>query len=320
MNFSKKNHEFLRRIKNNMSKRSINSIIAFVLFTIFFTACSSTAKTTQAVIPVQDTKLENSLLWKISGNGLEKPSYLYGTIHMTCNYVLTDKLKNAFAETNQLALEVDMDDPDMQTKMMQGMMMTDGKTMKGILSEEDFSKLSVFFKENTGMNLDMFNTIKPFAVTAMLMSKLIPCTPPGSYEVEFMKIAKEQNEEVQGLETIEYQMGVFDSIPYKDQLDDLVKMAIEGLEESKSEFIKISELHSNEDIEGLLKIMSESDDMTAKFKDELLDRRNQNWIPVIQEMSKQMPTFFGVGAMHLPGETGVIKLLRKKGYTVEAVN
>ena len=239
---------------------------------------------------------------------------------MTCNYVLTDKLKNAFAETNQLALEVDMDDPNMQTKMMQGMMMTDGKTMKGILSEEDFSKLSVFFKENTGMNLDMFNTIKPFAVTAMLISKLIPCTPPGSYEVEFMKIAKEQNEEVQGLETIEYQMGVFDSIPYKDQLDDLVKMAIEGLEESKSEFIKISELHSNEDIEGLLKIMSESDDMTAKFKDELLDRRNQNWIPVIQEMSKQMPTFFGVGAMHLPGDKGVIKLLRKKGYTVEAVN
>ena len=320
MNFSKKNHKFLRRIKNNMSKRANYSIIAFVLFTIIFSACSSTAKTTQAIIPVQETKLENSLLWKISGNGLEKPSYLYGTIHMTCNYVLTDKLKNAFAETNQLALEVDMDDPNMQTKMMQGMMMTDGKTMKGILSEEDFSKLSVFFKENTGMNLDMFNTVKPFAVTAMLISKLIPCTPPGSYEVEFMKIAKEQNEEVQGLETIEYQMGVFDSIPYKDQLDDLVKMAVEGLEESKSEFIKISELHSKEDIEGLLKIMSESDDMTAKFKDELLDRRNQNWIPVIQEMSKQMPTFFGVGAMHLPGETGVIKLLRKKGYTVEAVN
>jgi len=301
-------------------KKSINSIIAFLLFTIFLTACNSTAKTTQAVIPVKDTKLENSLLWRISGNGLEKPSYLYGTIHMTCNYVLTDKMKNAFAETNQLALEVDMDDPKMQAKMMQGMMLTDGKTIKSILSEEDFSKLSTFFKENTGMNLEMFNTVKPFAVTAMLISKMVPCSPPGSYEVEFMKIAKEQNEEVQGLETIEYQMGVFDSIPYKDQLDDLVKMADEGLEESKSEFTRITELHTKEDIEGLLNIMTESEDMTAKFKDELLDRRNKNWIPVIQEMSKEMPTFFGVGAMHLPGETGVIKLLRKKGYTVQSVN
>jgi len=315
-----KNHELLRRNKNNVSKKSINSIIAFVLFTIFLTACSSTAKTTQAIIPIKEAKLENSLLWKISGKGLEKPSYLYGTIHMTCNYVLTDKMKNAFAETNQLALEVDMDDPKMQAKMMQGMMLTGGKTMKSILSEEDFSKLSTFFKENTGMNLEMFNTIKPFAVTAMLISKMIPCSPPGSYEVEFMKIAKEQNEDVKGLETIEYQMSVFDSIPYKDQLDDLVKMAVEGLEESKTEFIRITELHTKEDIEGLLKIMTESEDMTAKFKDELLDKRNKNWIPVIQEMSKEMPTFFGVGAMHLPGEAGVIKLLRKEGYTVEPVN
>jgi hypothetical protein len=213
-----------------------------------------------------------------------------------------------------------MDDPKMQVKMMQGMMLTDGKTIKSILSEEDYSKLSTFFKENTGMNLEMFNTVKPFAVSAMLISKMVPCTPPGSYEVEFMKIAKEQNEEVKGLETIEYQMSIFDSIPYKDQLDDLVKMANEGLEESKSEFTRITELHTKEDIEGLLNIMTESEDMTSKFKDALLDKRNQNWIPVIQEMSKEMPTFFGVGAMHLPGETGVIKLLRKKGYIVEAVN
>jgi len=293
-------------------------VVAFVAF--LSVACNSTAKTTNATVTAaKEQKLANSLLWKISGNGLENPSYLYGTIHMTCNYVLTDKMKKAFEETNQLALEIDMDDPEMQTKMMQGMMMTDGKTMKSILSEEDFSELSAFFKDNTGMNLEMFNTVKPFAVSAMLISKMVPCSPPGSYELEFMKIAKDQNEEVQGLETIEYQMGVFDSIPYKDQLDELVKMAKEGIEESKHEFTKITELYTIEDIEGLLKVMTESEDMTAKFKDELLDKRNQNWIPVIQKMSKEKPTFFGVGAMHLPGEEGVIKLLRNAGYTVEAV-
>ena len=305
-------------------KKSINSIIALVLFTIFLTSCGSTAKTTSTtsttVASVKEEKLANSLLWKISGNGLEKPSYLYGTIHMTCNYLLTDKMKNAFAETDQLALEIDMDDPDMQTKMMQSMMMTDGKTIKSILSEEDYTKLAGFFKENAGMSLEMFNTIKPFAISAMLISKMVPCSPPGSYEAEFMKIAKEQNEEVNGLETIEFQLSVFDSIPYKDQLDDLVKMANEGIEESKTEFTKISELYSNEDIEGLLSIMTESEDMTAKFKEVLLDKRNKNWIPVIKEMTQQKPTFFGVGAMHLPGKTGVIKLLRAEGYTVEAVN
>lgn len=322
MNFSKKNYELHKKMKNFVSKKfgilSTAFVVAFLIL-----SCNSTSKTvatTAESASVKETKLENSLLWKISGNGLDKPSYLYGTIHLTCNYKATDKLVKAFAETDQVTLEIDMDDPSMQAKMMKGMMMKDGETMKKLLSEEDYTQLASFFKENTGMSLDMFNTIKPFAVTAMLISKLVPCSPPASYEAEFMKIAKEQEEEVLGLESIEYQMGVFDSIPYKDQLNDLVKMAKEGLEESKSEFEKLNVLYDKEDIEGLMKMMTENEDMTAKFADELLNKRNKNWIPVIEQMSKETPTFYGVGAMHLAGEEGVIKLLRNAGYTVEAVN
>lgn len=303
---------------NKSIKIGITLLVAFLIF-----SCNSTSKTvatTTQNVSVKETKLENSLLWKISGNGLEKPSYLYGTIHMTCNYKATDKLVKAFAETDQVTLEIDMDDPSMQAKMMKGMMMKDGETMKNILSEEDYVQLASFFKDNTGMSLEMFNTIKPFAVSAMLISKLVPCDPPASYEAEFMKIAKEQEEEVKGLESIEYQLGVFDSIPYKDQLEELVKMAKEGLEESKSEFEKLNALYEKEDIEGLMKMMTENEDMTAKFADELLNKRNKNWIPVIEKMSKETPTFYGVGAMHLAGEEGVIRLLRKVGFTVEAVN
>ena len=91
------------------------------------------------------------------------------------------------------------------------------------------------------------------------------------------------------------------------------------MEESKNEFLKLVSLYDNEDIEGLLKLMTESDDMTGKFAEELLDRRNQNWIPVIEQMAKEKATFFGVGAMHLPGDKGVIKLLRTAGFNVEPV-
>jgi uncharacterized protein YbaP (TraB family) len=322
MNFSKKNNELHKKNRIFVSKKSINFSIA-LLVAFLIVSCTSTSKTvttTATAAAVKEVPLENSLLWKISGKGLEKPSYLYGTIHMTCNYKATDKIVKAFAETSQLALEIDMDDPSMQAKMMKGMMMKEGTTMKNLLSEEDYTQLASFFKDNTGMSLGMFNTIKPFAVSAMLISKLVPCNPPSSYEAEFMKIAQEQKEEVKGLETIEYQMGVFDSIPYKDQLDDLVKMAKEGLAESKSEFEKLNMLYDKEDIEGMMKIMTENDDVTAKFTDELLNKRNKNWIPVIEKMSKEMPTFYGVGAMHLAGDEGVIRLLRKAGFTVTAVN
>lgn len=306
--------------KNNNMNKSINLIAA--LFTLLILSCNGTSKAvaTDVVAAVEKQKpLENSLLWKISGNGLEKPSYLYGTIHMTCNYKLTDKITKAFAETEQLTLEVDMDDPSMQAKMMKGMMMKDGKTLKNLLSEEDYKVLNIFFKENMGMNLEMFNKMKPMLVSTMLVTKMVPCATPVSYEAEFMKIAKEQKEQVNGLETVEYQMSVFDSIPYKEQLDNFLKMAKEGMEESKSEFEKLNSLYDKEDIQGLMKLMTDDEDMSAKFIDELLTKRNKNWIPVIKRMSSEKSTFYGVGAMHLAGDQGVIRLLRKDGFTVEAV-
>ncbi len=314
----------MKQFKTFKMRKTINLSITLLLSVLFF-SCNTTSKAvkttseTSAAVVTQKP-LENSLLWKISGNGLEKPSYLYGTIHMTCNYKLSDQLAKAFAETDRIALEVDMDDPSLQAKMMKGMMMSDGQTIKGILSEDDYTQLAGFFKENVGMNLEMLDKMKPFAVSAMLISKMVPCETPGSYEAEFMKIAKEQKEEIEGLESIESQMAIFDSIPYKDQLRDLVKMAKEGLSESKTEFKKLTALYDKEDINGLMNMMTDSEEVTGKFKETLLDKRNQNWIPVIAKKSKEKATFYGVGAMHLAGEQGVIRLLRKAGFTVEAVN
>ena len=68
-------------------------------------------------------KLENSLLWKISGNGIEKPSYLYGTMHAVCETNIDDEVLKAFDETSQLYLEIDMDDPNLQATMMRKVMM-----------------------------------------------------------------------------------------------------------------------------------------------------------------------------------------------------
>lgn len=75
---------------------------------------------------------EKSLLWQISGNGLAKPSYLYGTIHLICpnDYFMTDSTKAAFARTEQVYLELDMDDPSIMSKMMRTAMFSDGKNSK----------------------------------------------------------------------------------------------------------------------------------------------------------------------------------------------
>ena len=97
-------------------------------------------------------KNENTLLWKISGNGLKESSYLFGTIHITCDATLTDKVKTALDKTQQLCLELDMDDPAMQGEMMSNMMMKNGVTMKSLAKPEDFKAVDAFLTANVGFS------------------------------------------------------------------------------------------------------------------------------------------------------------------------
>ncbi|MQP23784.1 TraB/GumN family protein [Flavobacterium sp. LMO8] len=264
-------------------------------------------------------ELEKSLLWKISGNGLKQDSFLYGTIHITCDASLDKNTLNALEKTEQLCLELDMDDKSMQMQMMKHMMMKDGVKLSALLNEEDFKVVDAFLKKNLNMSAKMFDGFKPFIVTTMLYPKMLDC-PFQSVESELMKISAEQKEEVFGLESVEDQMKVFDNISYEIQAAELVKMAKSDLQKDKDELSKMMKIYQSKDIEGMLKMMDDSDNkITSDNQDVLLTNRNKNWISKMSEIMMQKPTFFGVGAAHLAGEEGVIKLLRKKGYKVEAV-
>lgn len=262
---------------------------------------------------------QNTMLYKISGNGLKQPSYLFGTIHITCEATLEKPVLDALDKTSQLYLELDMDDPSMQATMMSGMMMKGGKTMSSMVSEEDFKVLDDFVKEKVGVSAIMLNTMKPFMVSTMFLPYLLDC-PMQSIESELVKVSKEQNEEIFGLEAVEEQLAVFDAIPYEVQMQELIKSVKSGFASDREEIRRVMELYKNKDLNSLLSSIADSDNkITAEHQDELLFTRNENWVPRIEKVMKEKPTFFGVGAAHLPGDKGVIELLKKKGYKVEPV-
>lgn len=268
---------------------------------------------------VEGQNLENTLLWKISGNGLKEASYLYGTIHITCDDKLPPKAVKAMNETKQLYLELDMDDPALQQSMMGGMMMKEGKTLTSLSSAEDFAVVDDFLKKQLGYSAQMFNTIKPFMISAMLYPKMIDCEMK-SVEGSLMTLSKEQNEEILGLETVQEQLAVFDAIPYDVQMKELVKTAKSNLDNDKTEMDLMLKTYKSEDINAMVNLMKESEnEITSKFEEILLTERNKKWIPRIEAIAKETPTFFGVGAGHLGGDNGVIMLLKRKGYTVEPV-
>lgn len=275
--------------------------------------------TTLSIFSITAQELENSTLWKIEGNGLESPSYLFGTIHMTCDATLEDDVKKALDETTQIVMELDMDDPSMQSKVMQGMYLKDGKTLKDFVSDKEYKSIDSLFINNMGMSVKLLENVKPFFLMSMFYPKMIDCQMQ-SFELELTKIASEQKEEIYGLETIEEQIKVFDGIPLEDQYADLIRMAKDNLAFDKTTFSKMLKIYKEEDINALIDIMDDDTNSTmSKHQDVLLEQRNKNWISKIGEYAKEQPTFFGVGAGHLPGDNGVIQLLRNAGYTVTAV-
>ncbi|WP_411768836.1 TraB/GumN family protein [Winogradskyella sp. A3E31] len=271
-----------------------------------------------SIFSISAQELENSTLWKISGNDLENPSYLFGTIHITCDATLSDDVKKALEDTTQMVMELDMDDPSMQSKMMAGIYMKDGKRIKDMVSEEDYNILNEFVIKNLGASLEMVGNMKPFMISASMYPKMIDC-PMQSYELTLVKLSQAEGEEIYGLETVEEQLQVFEDIPYEDQIKDLLKSAKDNMTKDKENFAILLNTYKTQNINLMLDMMnSEEAGSIAQHQDKLLENRNKNWIPKIKEYSAE-PTFFAVGAGHLAGENGVINLLRKEGYTVEAV-
>ncbi len=265
------------------------------------------------------TAQKSALLWEISGNGLQKPSYLFGTIHLLCpaDFRLSEGVKTRLADTRQLALELDMDDPKLMVGMQQTMAMKGGKKLKDLLSEADYTLLTGYFKDSLKMPLAPFASSKPFVLTSLMYPSLLGC-PPKSYELEFVQLARKAKKEVIGLETVEEQMAIFDKIPYEKQAEQVVKIAKDPAK-ARKDFAKLVQLYKTENIRKMSRVALEGDSGFEDYEADLLQNRNRRWIEAIGREAREMPTFFAVGAAHLGGKTGVVRLLKKAGFTVRAV-
>ncbi|MEZ4951955.1 MAG: TraB/GumN family protein [Saprospiraceae bacterium] len=282
-----------------------------------------------ALVPAKTyapTADENSLLWEITGKDLTTPSWLYGTIHLIGkdDFFLTDSTKSFIERSEMVTFEInmeDMTDLSAQLGLLMQAFMEGGKTLKDLLSEEDYKLVQDHFQE-IGLPLFMFERIKPMFLTVMASGDMSPTAMSSgdmlSYEMEIMELAQKTKKKMGGLESMEFQMSVFDSIPYDAQAQMLVE-SIKSTEAGDEEFAKMVELYKNQDIQGMVKMMG-NDEGISEYEDLLLNTRNKNWIPVMGEMMQAQPTFFAVGAGHLGGENGVVALLRKEGYTVKPVH
>ena len=274
-----------------------------------------------AVDHVLAQKDEPSLLYQVTGKGLAKPSYIFGTFHAICptEMVPFERLDSYLAATDQLMMEVDMDDSAEMASMGKSIYMPEGKTLKDYLTGDELAKVDEMLKNYLGVPLDKVGNLKPTAllVISLTRPKALGCTPV-TYDMSLMNNAVAKKKPIVGLETVASQIKVLDSMPLEKQSKALYRMAADT-PKAIADFKKLMAAYKTQDVEKLFAATEVQTTEDKEFKARLLDDRNISWIPKLEVAFKEKPTFVAVGAGHLGGKKGVIKLLRKEGYRVTPV-
>jgi uncharacterized protein len=277
-----------------------------------------------AVVTAQQNSIDNALLWKITGNGLQKPSYLFGTYHFLSNgFVDTlPAVKNAYAASDAVVGELVVDS-SIQAPMMEASLLK-GTTLQQELPDTLFTTINKWFTEEAGFGLAELNQVSPFAVMSFVMAltqkKYFP-VKPGEIQLDtyFQQVAKKDGKKVMGLETIQMQIkALFGQMTIQRQvalLSDLFKEK----DELKKMVGIMNTAYTSQNLDELQRLMYGSAYKPEETK-ALLDDRNNYWMQQLPALMNEQPLFVAVGALHLVGKTGLVNQLKERGYSVTPVN
>jgi len=319
-----------------------------VLVAVLISACSpkTTAGATKgasatSVVPAPapqksyaPTASDTSLLWRLSGPGVNGESFLFGTIHLIPeeDYFTPKGLVAALNDADEVIFEIDprnMQDPMAIMGLMSKINMRGDTSLADLLPADRYAEIEAYFGK-LGLPFFLFKKMKPLFLSAMVGQDMQAMQQGGgigtggskSYELEMTKLAEAAGKEIGGLETMEFQLSLFDSIPYRGQaqmLYDAVKADEAGESDAAGEMGRLVDMYKRKAVAEMARTISEESAGVANFEELLLTKRNLNWVPLIKGKIAGSPKLIAVGAGHLGGEKGVIALLRKEGFMVEPV-
>lgn len=296
--------------------------------------------TTALVLTLTSMTASAQLLYKISGNGLEKPSYIIGTHHLA-NVGFVNQINGvteALTETDQVYGELvwdTMTNIDSLKAVQNAMTLPAGKSIKDYLTPDEYKRLDAFMvaKMGTGLsnpmvaskmgNLTPMALVTQFQLLLFMTKHMGEFDPSSTFDQYFQAQAKKNGLPCGGLETLQKQINVlYTGKPMSRQVEEL--MCFIDNENFNSQMMEdLTSAFYAQNLETLKQVMDRKlggkCDSTPEEEDMLINNRNADWVAKMPGIMTSKPTFFAVGAAHLPGDKGVLQLLRNAGYTIEGV-
>lgn len=271
------------------------------------------------------------LLWKVTGNGLGRPSYIFGTHHMAPSSMIDQikGLEQAIAGCDIVVGEVEKDslmNPDVQARMAMAMMAPADSTLDKLLSPQDYMLVEKVFNKyfsTMGVKLSQMNALKPSAIStqmqAMQAIKYFPGFDASSLiDMAVQTRANDAGRPSASLESVNDQIDLLFNGPLADQARGLVE-ACKQDEFFQVQSAALADAYMVQDLNRLFSVMTDAT-MGGDSEQEmeaLIYNRNRRWAAKLKQMMPERACLVCVGAGHLPGEQGLLQLLRNEGYTVE---
>lgn len=273
------------------------------------------------------------LLWKVSGNGLSKPSYILGTHHLAPLSIIDSikGLQTAFDATTQIIGELKMSEvqtPATMQLMQQKMMIENDTTLQVLFTPEQYTTVNNFTKKNLGFDLAQMPKVKPAfitnnAVVVLYMKHVGNFKPQEQLDTYFQTKGLEKGKKVGALETLDFQFNLlYNSMSLRRQAE-LLLCELSDVDKLVNNTKKLTSAYMNQKLDTMYKLSLEKEgtpcDPLPSEMEAMIGHRNKTWATKLPALMAADPTFVVVGALHLPGEDGLLNLLKKQGYTVQAV-
>jgi uncharacterized protein YbaP (TraB family) len=294
---------------------SLSSRIFRILLWVFVVALPSAAR-------ADSWPYGEGLLWQVERAG-QQPSYVFGTLHSSDELVtaLPPPVTEAFRKASALATEVVLDEQAM-TALTQAMLLPPGRKLADILTPEMHSDLKLA-AAHYQMQMQILSRFKPWALMALFS------LPPAEYKrnrAGLMPLdemlqhdARTANKELVALESAEEQIAAFESIPEEDQLALLAITLVEANDIERN-FGVMRDAYLGGDLVAIRDQWNQSiadhGAAAGRFEDRLIVQRNHKMVARMDTLLQRGNAFIAVGALHLPGEAGILNLLAGQGYQV----
>ncbi len=260
-------------------------------------------------------KNKNTLVWQINTEGEpEKISYLLGTMHVRDERAF--QFESIFFEKilacEVFATEFDLEDAQV-AYVEEAMILPNGERLSSLIPNKLYNKINAFLKKQAGLSLIQFDIFKPIAVTNFLTESILSKDRMMSLDETLWHFAKTNDKILRGIETFDEQLEVLKKMSFEDQLKGLKEIA-SNFSKFRKQLLKMAQLYEKADIAKMYKAAKETAKGGRKL---LLYDRNEIMAQRIQELISNNTACVAIGAGHLSGKKGVLRLLKQKGFVVK---